>query len=402
ALLDAAFAAGDVVWTGHGRLGADDGWIRLHLADALPLGLDAEALEESASALAEGSLAARLLAQLRGTPGALRHGEIFTALAADGDAVPPPDLHDALWDLAFQGLITNDSFEALRTYGRGPARASRSSGRSRPLTRRGAARLSAAMMRQGASSVSELVTGPTGAGRWSAVRVEAVDPSARAAALATLLLDRHGVVTRGAMDVEDIPGSFAAVYRVLAVLEENGSCRRGYFVDGLGASQFAPVEAVDLLRDRDREAEAQQDPDAGSVGPSPEASTVVLAATDPANPYGAALPWPSFTIIPPEGTTVRPARRAGALVLLADGHVAAVVDKGAKHLLWWADETVTTLVAEQLVRAIVEDSRLPQLRIERINGHPITSAPVAAIGKALVAAGCYRSPKSIRLRAGGR
>ncbi|MGO2721331.1 MAG: ATP-dependent helicase [Brachybacterium tyrofermentans] len=402
ALLDAAFAAGDVVWTGHGRLGADDGWIRLHLADALPLGLDAEALEESASALAEGSLAARVLAQLRGTPGALRHGEILTALAADGDAAPPPDLHDALWDLAFQGLITNDSFEALRTYGRGPARASRSSGRSRPLTRRGAARLSAAMMRQGASSVSELVTGPTGAGRWSAVRVEAVDPSARAAALATLLLDRHGVVTRGAMDVEDIPGSFAAVYRVLAVLEENGSCRRGYFVDGLGASQFAPVEAVDLLRDRDREAEAQQDPDAGAVGPSPEASTVVLAATDPANPYGAALPWPSFTIIPPEGTTVRPARRAGALVLLADGHVTAVVDKGAKHLLWWADETVTTLVAEQLVRAIVEDSRLPQLRIERINGHPITSAPVAAIGEALVAAGCYRSPKSIRLRAGGR
>src|SRR5699024_3079006 len=105
----------------------------------------------------------------------------------------------------------------------------------------------------GASSPAELVTGPSVTGRWSALQLEPVDDTARSAAVATLLLDRHGVVTRGAMGVEDIPGSFAAVYRVLAALEENGSCRRGYFVDGLGASQFAPVEAVDRLRDRDQE-----------------------------------------------------------------------------------------------------------------------------------------------------
>ena len=402
--LDAAFASGELVWTGHGRLGGDDGWIRLHLADALPLGLDGEALEEAAAGLAEGSLAQRLLSLLRGTPGALRHGEILGALADGGEAVAPPDLHQALWDLAFAGLLTNDSFEALRGYGRGPvsSRSSRGAGRSRPLTRRGAARLSAAMMRQGASSASELAVGPAGAGRWSAVRVDPVDPSARAAALATLLLDRHGVLTRGAMDVEDVPGSFAAVYRVLSVLEENGSCRRGYFVDGLGASQFAPVEAVDRLRDRDREAEAARGPEDDTAGPVPEAATVALAATDPANPYGAALPWPALPIVPPEGATVRPARRAGALVLLQDGHVLAVVDKGAKHLLWWADESATSAAAQQLARAITEDSRLPQLRIERINGHPIDASPVAAVGAALIEAGCYRSPKSIRLRAGGR
>src|SRR5699024_7466511 len=305
----AAFAAGELVWTGLGRLGGDDAWIRLHLADALPLGLDADALEEAAAELPEGSPAARVLALLRATPGALRHGEILTALADEGEAVDPAAVQEALWDLAFRALITNDSFEALRSLGHGPApsrsprpgararpldrpragaaaaaavvqasrwalafralitnasfealrsfghgpappRSPRAGARSRPLTRRGAARLSAAMMRQGASSVSELVPGPVGAGRWSALRVEAVDPGARAAALATLLLDRHGVVTRGAMDVEDVPGGFAAVYRVLAALEENGSCRRGYFVDGLGASQFAPVEAVDRLRDR--------------------------------------------------------------------------------------------------------------------------------------------------------
>src|SRR5690606_28001120 len=145
----------------------------------------------------------------------------------------------------------------------------------------------------------------------------------------TLLLDRHGVVTRGAMDVEDIPGSFAAVYRVLSVLEENGSCRRGYFVDGLGASQFAPVEAVDRLRDRDREAEAERGADETAAVIPAEAATVALAATDPGNPYGAALPWPTLPIAPPEGVQARPARRAGALVLLADGHVLAVVDRGA-------------------------------------------------------------------------
>ena len=412
AMLDAAFAAGELVWTGHGRLGTDDGWIRLHLADALPLGLDATELEESAAGLPEGSLAARVLGLLRGTPGALRHGEILTAFADEGAAATPPEVHEALWDLAFSGLITNDSFEALRSYSHASARSGRgtgrvAAGRSRPLTRRGAGRLSAAMMRQGVSSVSELTVGPVGAGRWSAVRVESVDPAARAAALATLLLDRHGVVTRGAMDVEDIPGGFAAVYRVLAVLEENGSCRRGYFVDGLGASQFAPVEAVDRLRDGEREAEsarasAARFSEETTSGPAADASTVALAATDPANPYGAALPWPELMILPPEGKTVRPARRAGALVLLADGHVAAVVDKGAKHLLWWTAETATPEIAEQLVRAVSEDARLPQLRIERINGHPIDATPVAAIGKALVDAGCYRSPRSIRLRAGDR
>ena len=407
ALLDAAFASWELVWTGHGRLGADDGWIRLHLADALPLGLDAEQLEEAASALVEGSLAARLLELLRTTPGALRHGEILTALADGGEAARPQDLHEALWDLAFTGLVTNDSFEALRSYGRGPAPtpSARTPGHSRTLGRRGAARLSAAMMRQGASSPSELVTGPVGAGRWSAVRVEPVDPAARSAALATLLLDRHGVVTRGAMDVEDVPGGFAGVYRVLSVLEENGSCRRGYFVDGLGASQFAPAEAVDLLRDRDREAEASSEAaarDSAAADPSGGGIAMALAATDPANPYGAALPWPALPIAPPEGATVRPARRAGALVLLVDGHVQAFVDRGGKHLLWWADDAATPEVAVQLVRAIAEDSRLPQLRIERIGGHGIDAEPVAAIAEELGRAGCYRSPRSLRLRAGDR
>src|SRR5690606_33552562 len=198
------------------------------------------------------------------------------------------------------------------------------------------------------------------------------------------------------------PGRCAAVDRVLWAREESGRRGRGDSVDGLGASRFAPVEAVDRLRDRDREAEAERGPDETAAVIPAEAATVALAATDPGNPYGAALPWPPLPIAPPEGVQARPARRAGALVLLADGHVLAVVDRGAKHLLWWADEASTSLAAEQLVRAIAEDSRLPQLRIERINGHGIDSPAVSAVGAALGAAGCYRSPKSIRLRAGGR
>ena len=423
ATLDGLFAAGELSWTGHGRLGSDDGWVRLHLAGALPLGVDAEEVERAADALEPGSVPARILDLLRSSPGALRHGEILRSLADDGDAVGPADLTAALWDLAFATLITNDSFAVLRTHalGAAPRSGARRAGRSRPASRRGAARLSAAMMRTGTSSPSELaeVTGPAGTGRWSAVRVAQVDASARAAAIATLLLDRHGVVTRGAMDVEAIPGSFAAVYRVLSALEENGSCRRGYFVDGLGASQFAPSEAVDLLRDRDREREARsrgnvsgQHPGSGEQGgpagrlghggAADPSSFTVLAATDPANPYGAALPWPALPIEPPDGVTVRPARRAGAIVVLHDGAVAAFVDKGGKHLLWWADEQETPEVAAQVVRAIAEDAVLPALTIERVSGRPISAEQSIPVVEALVAAGCYRSPRSVRVRAGGR
>jgi len=389
--LDELFAAGEVMWTGHGRLGASDGWVRLHLADALPLGLDAAAIEEAADALAEGSVAARILALLRGSPGALRQGEILAALADQGEAVEPARVHEALWDLAFSSLVTNDSYQALRTHALGPAkRRSHSAGRARPRPRRGAGRLSAAMMRAGAAG-DPLQQGPAGAGRWSAVRVPEVDATARSAAMATLLLDRHGVLTRGGMGVEDVPGSFAGMYRVLSTLEEAGQARRGYFVDGLGASQFAPGEAVDRLRDRQREAESHRSPGVHTV----------LAATDPANPYGAALAWPDLAIPGPEGATLRPARRAGALVVLRDGDVAAFVDKGGKSLMWFAQPEDTPAAAQALVQAVSEDHVLELLAIERISGHSIGAAEVAHVVAALEEAGAYRSPRSVRVRAGG-
>src|SRR5699024_1162163 len=163
---------------------------------------------------------------------------------------------------------------------------------------------------------------------------------------------------------------------------------------------FGPVQAVDRCAHSGSEPESA--PVEGMHVPSAYDATIALAATDPASSYGAALSWPPLPIPPPEGATARPARRAGALVLLTGGKVTAFVDKGAKHLLWWADGPATPDLAAQLVRAVAEDSRLPQLRIERINAHPIGAAEVTAIGEALVAAGCYRSPRAIRLRAGDR
>ena len=126
---------------------------------------------------------------------------------------------------------------------------------------------------------------PTAAGRWSLLPDREPDPTRRAHALAEMLLDRHGVVTRGAVVAERAPGGFAAVYRVLAAFEETGRCRRGYFVEGLGAAQFAMPGAVDRMRAMQRQ---------WSAGPrrSRLRPALVLAATDPANPYGAALPWP--------------------------------------------------------------------------------------------------------------
>ena len=173
---------------------------------------------------------------------------------------------------------------------------------------------------------------PTVGGRWSLLPEPATDETRRSHALAETLLDRYGVLTRGAVQAEGVPGGFAAVYRVLTAFEEAGRCRRGYFVDGLGAAQFALPGAVDRLRIKSTTADADL----------PRA--VVLAATDPANPYGAAClalgPWrrwrQSRGTVTPDGDPReghRPGRKAGALVVLVDGDLAIYVERGGKTLL---------------------------------------------------------------------
>jgi ATP-dependent Lhr-like helicase len=216
---------------------------------------------------------------------------------------------------------------------------------------------------------------PTVAGRWSLVPAAETDPTLRAAATAERLLDRYGVVTRGAVMAEGQPGGFALAYKVLKGFEETGRARRGYFVEGLGAAQFATGATVDRLRSFSRE-------------PDDESPTtaVTLAATDPANPYGAALGWPDT-----EGH--RPGRKAGALVVLVGGALTLYVERGGKTVLTFGDAALDE-AAGSLARTV--RTGLGRMRVEKIDGEFAIGTP---LGRALERAGFVPTPQGLRLRA---
>ena len=216
------------------------------------------------------------------------------------------------------------------------------------------------------------------------------DTTQRAHALAEALLDRYGVVTRGAVTAERLPGGFAAVYPVLRAFEETGRCRRGYFVEGLGAAQFALPGAVDRLRATSATATAR--PTRGAARPAGTRGAVVLAATDPANPYGAALPWPDR---PGEARGHKPGRKAGALVVLVDGHLVALRRTRRQD----------PAVLRRRRRPPARRGRagpgrprgaLGKLTVERADGAAINDSP---LGAALESAGFHPTPRGLRLRA---
>jgi ATP-dependent Lhr-like helicase len=264
----------------------------------------------------------------------------------------------ALWDLVWAGLVTNDSLAPLRAHVRArPSR--RATGRPRPgrLARLGP---------------------PAGSGRWALVApLLAPRPSSTetAHARALQLLERYGVLTREAALGEGLEGGFAGVYPVLKALEERGRVRRGYFVAGLGAAQFALPGAVDRLRDSRRNKGRE---------PDPIASSVVLAATDPAQPYGAALPWPES-----EG---RPARAAGAHVVLIDGELAAYLERGGHSLATFGIDGWATALHE-----LIERGRYRSLEIRKVNGEPVREVESAA--EQLRAAGFVDGYKGLVYRA---
>lgn len=179
-------------------------------------------------------------------------------------------------------------------------------------------------------------------GRWWLLPAPSADGTQRAHAQAEVLLERHGVLTRGGITAERLPGGFSAVYQVLRAFEESGRCRRGYFVEGLGGAQFALPGAVDRMRAMSSTRSSAQsstrpDPaeDLWSIpAPPPPRRAVVLAATDPANPYGAALPWPDRA----DDVTHKPGRKAGALVVLVEGTLILYVERGGKTLLSYGPE----------------------------------------------------------------
>jgi ATP-dependent Lhr-like helicase len=201
-----------------------------------------------------------------------------------------------------------------------------------------------------------------------------------------VLLDRYGVVTRGSVTGERMSGGFAAVYPVLKAAEETGRARRGYFVEGLGAAQFALPGAVDRLRFEARPVEARR----------PEGSrALVLAATDPANPYGAALAWPEAARPAEGGRGHQPARKAGALIVLVDGACVLYVERGGRTLLSFTDDPAVLQPAADALALAVRDGALGRLQVERADGVAVTRS---ALGDALEAAGFRPSPRGLRLR----
>jgi ATP-dependent Lhr-like helicase len=247
----------------------------------------------------------------------------------------------ALWDLVWSGEVTNDTFGPLRV--------------ARRIAKRTTTR------RRGRPQVGRLTRlgPPAGAGRWSLVEPllePRPEPTAAAHALVLQLVERHGVVTRESVRAEAVPGGFAGLYPVLKALEESGRVRRGWFVAGMGGAQFASPGAVDRLR-------AFREPN------SDEPHVLVLAATDPAQPYGGALPWPDHP--------GRPARAAGAYVVIANGVAMAYVERGGRSMLTFAGAGDEPGAWVEALVAAHKEGRVPKLALERIDDQPARSSPFA-------------------------
>jgi ATP-dependent Lhr-like helicase len=340
-LLDDLLASGDLVWVGAGSLGKRDGRIALLLRDQVPL-LWTAADDD----LPDGPVHGRLRAHL-----AARGASFFRELYAAAEGGDPTLVLDAIWDLVWAGEVTNDTLAPLRAFlgGRG--------------ARRG----------RGGRTVST-ATPPAGTGRWylTADLLDDVPPAneARAKAVGENLLERHGIVTRDAVLAEGVPGGFTGLYPVLAAMEDAGRTRRGYFIEGLGGAQFGLPGAIDRIRS------------------DAETGVVTLAATDPANPYGAALSWPDA------GDSGRAARRAGAHVVLIEGTLAAYIERGGKTAVTYGAPDPDAVANALAGLAAVRNRRMS---LATIDGEPASAGRYAA---ALAAAGFATGYRGLTLRTG--
>jgi ATP-dependent Lhr-like helicase len=387
AMLDELTAAGEVTWCGAGVLPGNDGWVALAPADAADL-----LLPQPEETLTLTPLHQAVLDVLDGD-----QALFFRSLSDRVGGTDDPGLAAAIWDLIWAGLLTNDTLAPLRAL-LGPGRTAQGPRRRAPSRARygrlgrwpsppPGAGLGGAGQARGRPAMPSRTGPPTVAGRWSRLPERETDPTRRTHALTEVLLDRHGVLTRGAVGAERVPGGFAAVYPVLRAAEESGRCRRGYFVESLGAAQFASPGAVDRLRTYAAERREA-------------APAVVLAATDPAQPYGAALPWPDRTDSTVDGEVAvrghRPGRKAGALVVLVDGALVLYVERGGRTLLSWAEDAALLQPAADALALAVREGGLGRLAVERADGGSVLASPLA---DALEAAGFRPTPRGLRLRA---
>ena len=487
-MLDELMASGRVFFTGAGQLGGgsaqkSDGWIRLHLSESSSLTLGEEYPEQLVRAENP-----ELWEALQ-TPGtlehaiyeALAHGGLFvpalrervaqlmSAAAPSGQVVTFPDAAEvsaALWRLVWAGAVTNDSFAPVRAMLAGvrsahptpatPARLSR-------VGRRGAGRIAAARASMGngmaggfgtdsygSGGYSASVAGrglrslraglhtvptiaPQDSGRFSRVDTllqEPVEATVAALARADLLLDRYGVLTRGCLQVEDSAGGFSQLYRIYSAAEDRALVRRGYFIEGLGAAQFAAPATVDLLRSTADNLSIPAGPQGfGASAYTPQRTdtervygtftVTLLAATDPANPYGAALSWPAIPSFAGEGAGVvkhRPARKAGACVVLVDGALVLYVERGAKTLLAFTTDPVLLEAAAPALARLVSAGGAEKISVEKVNDVELLSThtlgthtlnpstgeavvhPVEALRAALQAQGFYATVRGLSLR----
>jgi ATP-dependent Lhr-like helicase len=393
ALLDELTAAGEVAWAGAGALPGSDGWIILAPAGVGPLLLPepgeiamTPVHDEILTALAGGG--ALFFRSIADRVAASRADQSSKALAA-----ADRDVASALWDLVWSGRLTNDTLAPLRTVlGTGRPVAPDPAGGTRVSARPG----SAVSRRPGfgRGAIPSRTGPPTVSGRWSVLPATEPDPTRRRHAQALALLDRHGILIRGAAAAEHISGGFGALYPVLRALEEAGQCRRGYFVEGLGAAQFALPGAVDRMRAMATAASAGP-ADPWDTGPGQDRRTVVvLAAADPANAYGAALPWPERPAETAGGH--RPGRKAGAIVVLADGELVLYVERGGKTLLSWTSEDSLLKPAAVALADAVRAGTLGRLSVERADGGEVYDSPLA---RALEESGFRPTPRGLRLRA---
>ncbi len=362
--MDQLCASGEVVWVGAGALGRNAGKVALYFREDAELIGRPPYKGDLPSAPEHDLLRERLAAAPC----------FFTDLLAEVPLAPEA-LQEALWDLVWAGEVTNDAWAPLRAPRLTPARATKAAERSRHAS--GARRFGA---RRSAGAGAQVQ------GRWALTstifRTEA-DPGQRRRTLAELLLERYGIVTREQVLAEGIPGGFAILYDALSSLETLGVCRRGYFIEGLGGAQFALPGAVERLR-------AQRDPN--------EAAPVVLAATDPAQAYGAALPWPRRSN--EDGVAApgrRPARVAGALVVQAGAEPVLYVERGGRGIQVLADaDDPRVRPALEALAAFVLGARGRKLAIEKVDGEQVVGSAWEPI---LIDLGFRQGPRRLTLSA---
>jgi ATP-dependent Lhr-like helicase len=348
--LDELCTSGEVVWIGSGALGRNDGRVALYFREDVRLAgpPPANAKLEPFTGEVHDAIRERLAAG----------PSFWLDLVVDLEH-PAEEIHNALWDLAWTGEVTNDAFAPLR------APRLRAVPPSERQGRRFARRRSTA--------------GAAVQGRWSLtapIFANAPGPGAKLRAQAELMMERYGIVTRETVLAEGVPGGFSTLYGELGNLELLGTARRGYFVEGLGGAQFALPGAVERLRSL----------------PEADGSYLVLAATDPANPYGASLPWPKL-----EGGR-RPGRTPGAHLLLRDGEPIVFLERGGRGLL-----RLKRIEGEELETAMraladaVTEGHLPKLAIEKLDGEPVIGS---GHEEALIGAGFSRGPRKLTATAG--